>query len=386
MIPILLSIKKTRLALVGFSSEMAYATSSRLQSDQPDIIFCNMITYATSSVFAPIIREASCPVVLLALQPLSHLDYTRANTFMQLENDNICSVPEFTGVAIRFDAQDISLIQKRDRAFYQLVKSMTGHQLAFELGDEETLSQMGSLAQNNRLAVGAMAYAVVVLPPLLTIRGETLRLLHDFVEQGGRVLVLERLPEKMDGCRAESELPPEISLREDVLYGQNGIGRRAQWFISTGVPPHFQQQRVGIVPLNAPVAFQIYLAGNHRLVVRHPYPGRQAEHGTLRPIRLIIANMGWIRAFSPSPQGIKDAVHAAVIDAQRGKHIEHVLLIPQPEVLGADPVHLAEHPFLSRLMGSRRALKRGNEFAVYKMQLLRTTWPYLLPPVCTVFR
>lgn len=39
--------------------------------------------------------------MLVALQPRAALDYTRANTFMQLENDNICSVPEFCGVAIR---------------------------------------------------------------------------------------------------------------------------------------------------------------------------------------------------------------------------------------------------------------------------------------------
>lgn len=53
------------------------------------------------SVFAPIMRDAGVPVVLVALQPRAALDYTRANTFMQLENDNICSVPEFCGVAIR---------------------------------------------------------------------------------------------------------------------------------------------------------------------------------------------------------------------------------------------------------------------------------------------
>ena len=40
-------------------------------------------------------------MILVALQPRSALDYTKANTFMQLENDNICSVPEFTGVAAR---------------------------------------------------------------------------------------------------------------------------------------------------------------------------------------------------------------------------------------------------------------------------------------------
>ena len=83
------------------TSEKAYAVAEQLQAANVDIIFCNMITYATSSVFAPIIREVNRPVVLVALQPRAALDYTKANTVMQLENDNICSVPEFTGVAAR---------------------------------------------------------------------------------------------------------------------------------------------------------------------------------------------------------------------------------------------------------------------------------------------
>jgi L-arabinose isomerase len=41
------------------------------------------------------------PLVLVALQPLPALDYSRASTYMQLCNDDFCSVPEFTGVAIR---------------------------------------------------------------------------------------------------------------------------------------------------------------------------------------------------------------------------------------------------------------------------------------------
>lgn len=83
------------------SSEKAYAAVTEIQSANVDVLFCNMVTYATSSVFAPIIRAISKPIVLVALQPRNALDYSKANTFMQLENDNICSVPEFTGVAIR---------------------------------------------------------------------------------------------------------------------------------------------------------------------------------------------------------------------------------------------------------------------------------------------
>ena len=83
------------------SSEKAYDAVDRILAAKVDVLFCNMVTYATSSVFAPIIKEVNKPMVLIALQPRKGLDYTQANTFMQLENDNICSVPEFTGVAVR---------------------------------------------------------------------------------------------------------------------------------------------------------------------------------------------------------------------------------------------------------------------------------------------
>ncbi len=81
--------------------EDAFAAARRLAGESPDLIVCNMITYATSSVFAPFLTELSVPVILAALQPRAALDYTKANTRMQLENDNICAVPEFTGVARR---------------------------------------------------------------------------------------------------------------------------------------------------------------------------------------------------------------------------------------------------------------------------------------------
>ena len=84
------------------SSEMAFDVAEKIRAASPDVIFCNMITYATSSVFAPILKLNSAPMVMVALQPRRAMDYTQANTFMQLENDNICSVPEFSGVAIRF--------------------------------------------------------------------------------------------------------------------------------------------------------------------------------------------------------------------------------------------------------------------------------------------
>ncbi len=83
------------------SSQRAYAAAARMEESQLDLVFCNMVTYGTSATFAPIVRNVRAPLVLTALQPRRALDYDRASTVMQLENDNICSVPEFTNVAQR---------------------------------------------------------------------------------------------------------------------------------------------------------------------------------------------------------------------------------------------------------------------------------------------
>ena len=82
-------------------AESAYALVPKLKAANLDLIFCDMVTYATSSTFGTIIRNMEIPIVMVALQPLKALDYTRASTHMQLANDDICSVPEFAGVAVR---------------------------------------------------------------------------------------------------------------------------------------------------------------------------------------------------------------------------------------------------------------------------------------------
>lgn len=98
-------IEKEQVAVVDYgmvdSNTKAYAVLEQMQGDAVDLVICNMVTYATSATFAPIIRNASAPVILLALQPLAGMDYSKASTRMQLENDSICAVPEFISVAER---------------------------------------------------------------------------------------------------------------------------------------------------------------------------------------------------------------------------------------------------------------------------------------------
>lgn len=83
----------------------AYRMVKRIKPADLDLIFCDMLTYATSSTWGIIAREVDTPIVLVALQPDKALDYANATTRRQLCNDNICSLPEFTGVSVRCGRQ-----------------------------------------------------------------------------------------------------------------------------------------------------------------------------------------------------------------------------------------------------------------------------------------
>ena len=91
-------------------AEPAYAVVPKIKAADLDLLFVDMVTYATSSTFGVLVRELELPMVLVALQPLSAMPYERASTYLQLCNDDFCSVPEFTGVALRMGRKPPEII------------------------------------------------------------------------------------------------------------------------------------------------------------------------------------------------------------------------------------------------------------------------------------
>lgn len=83
------------------NAETSYSLVKKLKAADLDLIFCNMLTYATSSTWGIIARELNIPIVLVAFQPVKAMDLDKACTYMQLANDNVCSMSEFTNVSIR---------------------------------------------------------------------------------------------------------------------------------------------------------------------------------------------------------------------------------------------------------------------------------------------
>jgi L-arabinose isomerase len=86
-------------------AETAYQLIPEIKAFNPDLLFIDMLTYATSSSVAAIFREINTPMVLVALQPLKAMNYEETSTYLELLNDDICAIPEFTSVALRFGRQ-----------------------------------------------------------------------------------------------------------------------------------------------------------------------------------------------------------------------------------------------------------------------------------------
>jgi L-arabinose isomerase len=86
-----------------------------LKSNDVEILFLYVSTYALSSTVLPIAQKVKVPVVILNLQPVAQLDYKKFNflgdrgkmTGVWLEHCQACSVPEIASVfnrsAIQYD-------------------------------------------------------------------------------------------------------------------------------------------------------------------------------------------------------------------------------------------------------------------------------------------
>lgn len=117
------------------------------------------------------------------------------------------------------------------KAFDQLSLDLCAIQRDYDYGDEKLMEKYARLAwveepadgmnkqgyyegafkkRLPRIQVGEAMYEVVVIPPALTLRKNTFRLLRDFVDAGGKVIALEPAP-RMINCQESQELKEFIN-------------------------------------------------------------------------------------------------------------------------------------------------------------------------------
>lgn len=94
-----------------------------------------------------------------------------------------------------------------DLPFQQLTDRLMDENLDFHFGDE-LIMQNHARVENGKITVGNCSYDIVVVPPALTLRAETCRLLDEFSRQApGRLLFIHPCPQRIDGVKTDFPYP-----------------------------------------------------------------------------------------------------------------------------------------------------------------------------------
>ncbi|MCM8900698.1 glycoside hydrolase [Caldicoprobacter algeriensis] len=98
-----------------------------------------------------------------------------------------------------------------DEPFTNLSKALMANKLDFHYGDEMIMEKYAKVV-DGKLVIGQHSYSTVVVPPALTLRSSTLRLLKEFAQAAGpdRLIFMYPMPERIDGRVAAIDWPEGI--------------------------------------------------------------------------------------------------------------------------------------------------------------------------------
>lgn len=93
-------------------------------------------------------------------------------------------------------------IEPYHQSFAQLSRWLCQSFIEHDYGSEGMLERHGNV-DGGQFVVGEARYSVVVIPPCVTLSSRTVRLLHQFILQGGMLIALEPYPHLIDGQQNE---------------------------------------------------------------------------------------------------------------------------------------------------------------------------------------
>ncbi|ABW01748.1 glycosyl hydrolase [Caldivirga maquilingensis] len=104
-----------------------------------------------------------------------------------------------------------------NESFMRILREFTRMHVDFELGDELIMAKHAAV-EGSLLKVGRVGYRVVVIPPSITLASSTIKLLSDFINNGGLVIAIKPLPAMIDGVETPSinEFLSRVKVIDDV--------------------------------------------------------------------------------------------------------------------------------------------------------------------------
>lgn len=124
---------------------------------------------------------------------------------------DVCVIHPQESSYLDFQTDVITPVGVKEPLFEDLFKAHRN----FDFGDEQIISEIGKI-ENNRFVIGQMAYKMLVVPELKTIRRSTIALLNDFSRKGGTVWVYGNYPTYVDG-EVMDEVMDEFKTRSKLV-------------------------------------------------------------------------------------------------------------------------------------------------------------------------
>lgn len=91
--------------------------------------------------------------------------------------------------------------QQLEKTFSDTVNALIRSQIDFDMGDEEILSRKAKIVRGDytELAVGKMRYREIIVSGSINLRSSSYRLLKEFADCGGKVVLIGKAPSYLDG-------------------------------------------------------------------------------------------------------------------------------------------------------------------------------------------
>lgn len=102
-----------------------------------------------------------------------------------------------------------------DQPFQTLSKRLLEQKLDYHYGDEILMEEDATL-DNGRLSIGQHSYGTVVVPPSLTLRTSTWKLLEQFAKNGGRLIFIRPVPTLRDATDSLPDFPESATVVDSV--------------------------------------------------------------------------------------------------------------------------------------------------------------------------
>ena len=111
---------------------------------------------------------------------------------------------------------DLASVADLENGLRDVMGCLGDRQVPYHFGDEVIMRRHGRV-EGDRLIIGNMSYKYVVLPKIFSLDRSTAELLRKYLDNGGKLLLLDRAPDRIDGRISDlSWLRSNVSL-EDIL-------------------------------------------------------------------------------------------------------------------------------------------------------------------------